>query len=280
MEKSQIEKNQEGFVDTKKLIVEFMGVFAFTYVGCWVIVFRDLNNIATPGVAFIHGLTLTVFSWITLDISGAQFNPAITLGLIVTKKIEWSLGVFYMVAQFFGALVGGGFIYIQMTEHMMNTVADKSIIGIALPGSLHYSVSGIWCELLGGFFLSYCYMALVIHQTRHKDYNWYPMVQGFMYMTMNCTIGELSGGAFNPAKALGPAIMAGANGHVQFNQLIGSFIGGILGCVFYSSIYMEEDDEELLNNTSDDNNKDQLRNSEVEKFMMPENESNKSVELK
>ena len=278
MEKSNLSRSEDGFVDTKKLIVEFMGTFAFTYIGCWVIVFRDLNEIQTPGVSFIHGLTLTVFSWITLDISGSQFNPAITLGLVVTKKMEWSLGVFYMIAQFFGAFAGAGFIYIQMTERMMSLVEDKSVIGISKPGSLHYSVSGIWCEIIGAFYLSYCYMSLVIHKTKDKDYNWYPMVQGFLFMMSCCTIGELSGGAFNPAKAIGPAIMAGENGSVQMNQLIGSFIGGILGCVFYSSIYMEEnEDEEEEQQTN--NNPDQLRDSEVEQFVMPSKNNKKEVEL-
>ena len=271
----------DGFVDTKKLITEFLGIFALTFIGSWVIVYKDINEILTTGVAFTHGLTITVFTWITLDVSGSHFNPAITLALIINKKIEWSLGIFYIITHFLGAMAGAGFIYIQMTDQMSAIVEEKSVIGIPKPGSPHYDVSGFWAELLGTFFITYTYMALFIDCGKKKSADWYPIAMGMIYFICMVTIGEVSGGAFNPARAMGPAIMASEYGSIQMNQFFGAFIGGILGSIFYSSIFIdEEDDEEHMDITqSGAGSNGPLTDSAMKEYIMPVSEKN-DIELK
>ena len=278
MEAKKTNENEEtqGFIDTKKLITEFLGIFALTYIGSWCIVYHDMNEITHFGVSFIHGLTITVFTWITLDVSGSHFNPAITLAMIITKKIEWSLGMFYIITQFLGGIVGAGFIYIQMTERMASIIEEKSIIGIPKPGSPHYDVSGFWAELFGTFFLTYVFMAMNIHMTKKKNIDWYPMGIGLMYFICKLTIGEISGGAFNPARAMGPAIMTGSIGSVQINQFFGSFIGGILGSVFYSSIYMDERDPE---DDEDEDEDDNMNESEMKEYIKPSENTKNEIEI-
>lgn len=269
MDDTENKDHEKGFIDTKKLIAEFLGVFALTYIGCWVVVYRDINEIQSAGVAFAHGLTITVFTWITLDISGSHFNPAITLAMIVNNKIEWSLGIFYILTHFIGGMAGAGFIYIQMTDHMITTVEEKSVIGIPKPGSPHYDVSGFWAELLGTFFISYVYMALFVDCHKKKSPDWYPMVMGMMVYICMLTLGEISGGAFNPARAMGPAIMSGQIGNIQINQFFGAFIGGVLGSVFYSSVFMDEnneDDEEIEISEMGDSSVD---DSLMREYVMP-----------
>lgn len=274
LKKQENEENVKGFIDTKKLITEFLGIFALTYIGSWTIVYKDMNEITPMGVAFIHGLTITVFTWITLDVSGSHFNPAITLAMIISKKIEWSLGMFYIITHFLGGIVGAGFIYIQMTDNMMTIVQEKSILGIPKPGSPHYDVSGFWAELIGTFFLTYVFIAMNVHLTKKKNQDWYPMGIGFMYYVCKLTLGEISGGAFNPARGMGPAIMAGQIGSTQINQVFGPFIGAILGAVFYSSIYMDERDED------DDDDENEMDNSEVREYIMPSENNRNEIELK
>ena len=271
--KSDSKEEGQGFIDTKKLITEFLGIFALTYIGSWCIVYKDMNEITHFGVAFVHGLTITVFTWITLDVSGSHFNPAITLAMIINKKIEWSLGMFYIITHFLGGIVGAGFIYIQMTDRMAAIVEEKSIIGVPKPGSPHYDVSGFWAELFGTFFLTYVFMGMNIHLTKKKNQDWFPMGIGLIYFVCKLTIGEISGGAFNPARAMGPAIMTGSIGSTQINQFFGAFIGGILGSVFYSGIYMDERDE-------DDEDDDTLDNSEMKEYIMPSEGNKNEIEMK
>lgn len=268
-------ESAQGFIDTKKLITEFLGIFALTYIGSWVIVYKDMNEITPAGVAFIHGMTLTVFTWITLDVSGSHFNPAITLAMIITKKIEWSLGMFYIITHFIGGIVGAGFIYIQLTDNMSTIIAEKSIIGIPKPGSPHYDVSGFWVEVIGTFFLTYTFMGMNIHITKRKNQDWFPMGIGIMYFCCKLTLGELSGGAFNPARGLGPAIMAGTIGGTQINQVFGGFIGAILGAVFYSSVYMDERDAD-----DDDDYDEEMEDSRVKEYIMPSEGNRNEIELK
>ena len=278
LKKSENEEPQQGFLDTKKLITEFLGIFALTYIGSWCIVYKDMNEITNMAVSFVHGLTITVFTWITLDVSGSHFNPAITLAMIINNKIEWSLGMFYIITHFLGGIVGAGFIYIQMTDNMMTMVEEKSIIGIPKPGSPHYDISGFWAELFGTFFLTYVFMAMNIHLTKKKNQDWFPMGIGLMYYVCRLTLGEVSGGAFNPARAMGPAIMAGSIGSVQMNQVFGSFIGGILGAVFYSSIYMDEREED--DDDEDFQDENAMKESEMKEYIMPTENSKNEIEMK
>lgn len=262
-QENKTEVDDQGFVDTKKLIMEFLGTFALTYIGSWTIIYKDISEIQFMGVSLAHALTLTVFTWITLDVSGSHFNPAITLALIVNSKMEWSLGVFYILTQFLGALAGAGFIYIQMTESMANMVEEKSVLGIPKPGSPHYDVSGIWAELLGSFFMVYVYFALFVYRGK-RSIDYYPLAMGMIVFVCMMTLGEVSGGAFNPARALGPAIMAGQVSDIQVNQLFGSMIGGILGSIFYRSIFVDEEGD-LVN--PDDLTKDDNDSVEAELIM-------------
>ena len=243
----ELKKKEKKNKVLEKLIVlfcEFLGTLALTYIGSWTIIFCDIDELGDESVGFAHGIILIIFTWIFFPRSGAHFNPAITLGMIVIRKIEWSMGMFYIIIQFLGAICGAMFLQSQLSVEIESAIAEKSLIGIPRPDSSHYNVSGMWTEIFGTFFLMYTYMAFVVDNNKSKPTEVFPVARGFMYFICYITVGDVSGGGFNPARALGPAIIIGKMGNTQFMQFFGPLCGGVLGALIYKFIFVDEDDED------------------------------------
>ena len=241
--KNRGDSNSGRFVDTKVLVIEFLGTFALTYIGSWAIIFNDLKTISSNGVALAHALAVLVFMWFGIPISGGQFNPAITLGLIIVKRIDWTSAIFYIMAQFLGAIVGAGFIFIQLNADTSERIKDLSVLGIPTPGNKNYDTPGLWGETLGTFFIMYVYMALVVDANRKKTEGVGAAAFAFAVYISTMTLGEISGAGLNPARALGPAIVAGRIAKMQFIHFFGPIIGAILATVIYNSIFIDDEDD-------------------------------------
>lgn len=244
------EKNAKQLVDVRKLIVEFIGTFTLTYIGSWAIIYLDLNTITRSGVSLCHAFVLTGFTWFGLHISGSHYNPALTLAMVIVKRIDWTTALFYIISQFLGGLVGAGFIFIQMNSDIMEMIHEKSVMGIPRPGNTTYEISGLWGEVLGTFFLTYVYMATCAADNNKVQQSLGGPAVGFTLYLVMMTIGELSGGGINPARSLGPAVMAGIMGKEQFVHFFGPIVGAALGAIVYTSVFI--DDEEDIKNAENE----------------------------
>ena len=271
MELKKKEKESKTFNKIKKLFCEYLGAFTLTYIGSWAIIFSDIDELGDEGVGFAHGIILVLFTWLCFPISGAHFNPAISLGMIVIRKIEWSLGMFYIIIQFVGAINGAMFLQSQISEEIREAISDKSLIGLPRPDSPHYDVSGFWTEMFGSFFIMYTYMAFAVDKNKKKAFEVFPFAFGMMYFLCYITLGDVSGGGFNPARALGPAIIIGKMGNTQFMQFFGPLSGAVLGALVYKKLFIDEDDE--------DEDDDEMYSDEIKEYAMPVKEKPTMMEM-
>ena len=92
----------------KKYISEAIGTGVLVLIGCGVAVLSSGDLVATS-LAF--GLTIVAMAYSVGTISGGHFNPAVTLGLFINKKIKGNEAIYYVVAQVVGALIGGLILY-------------------------------------------------------------------------------------------------------------------------------------------------------------------------
>jgi len=99
----------------KKLTAEVLGTFVLVFGGCGSAVlaagFPDLG-IGFVGVSLAFGLTVLTMAYAVGSISGGHFNPAVTLGLAVANRFEWSEVIPYWVAQVIGGLAAAGILYV------------------------------------------------------------------------------------------------------------------------------------------------------------------------
>jgi aquaporin Z len=91
----------------KKYLVEGFGTGVLVLMGCGAAVLAG-TQVGFLGVAFAFGLSVVAMAYAIGHISGCHINPAVTVGACVSGRMKWSEGIWYIVAQCVGALIGAG----------------------------------------------------------------------------------------------------------------------------------------------------------------------------
>ncbi len=212
----------------KKYIVEFIGTFFLVLT-----IVLAVNNGTPPGFAPIAiGSVLMVMIYAGGHISGAHFNPAVTLGVCLRGKCDWSDAPGYVIAQ----LVGGA----------LAAIVAGLLFGMSgMPGPTGPAATVAFApaclaEFLGTFALVW----VILHTATTKSNagnSHYGLAIGFTVTACAYALGPFSGGAFNPAVATGVSI---ANMSAWSNMgalLVGELAAGALAAVLFGVVYGNED---------------------------------------
>jgi aquaporin TIP len=207
---------------------EFIGTFALIFVGAGSIGFaRTLTDIALA-----HGLVIAVFVSAFGFISGGHFNPAVTLGFLVTRRIAPSLAVFYWLVQFGGAAAAA----LLLKWVLPNAIENQSNLGVPALGSGIGSGAGVVVEAVLTFFL-----VIVVFATAVDPRGTFQQIAGLAIgftITLDILMGGvLTGGAMNPARAFGPQLVGDHWKHFWV-WYIGPFAGGVIAACVYELLYL------------------------------------------
>lgn len=203
---------------------EFIGTFALVTAGCGAIMVNAQTGALTHvGIALTFGLIITVMIAATGHISGAHFNPAVTIAFAVTRHFPWREVVYYVVAQLLAAVLGA------LTLRLL--IGDLAALGTTIPsGSLGQSFG---LEIL----LSAVLMFVIISVATDTKAVGTPaaLAIGFTVALDALWGGPISGASMNPARSLGPALIAGVLDN-QWIYLVAPVIGTVLGSFAYQLI--------------------------------------------
>jgi MIP family channel proteins len=224
---------------TQKLAAEFLGTFALVFFGegaiCVEFQLRNSNtgSIGWFGVALAHGLAMAIMVSALGHISGGHFNPAITIGLWVTKKLSTPETLAYWVAQLVGAIAAAFLLRAVIpSETWMNTLLGAPDLARDFP-----SWAGLALEATATFFL-----VLVVFATAVDQHGTFRSIAGFgigLTMALGVLVaGPYTGGALNPARAFGPALAA-SHWHNQAIYWVGPLGGGFLAGLLYDSLFLK-----------------------------------------
>ena len=197
------------------------------FCGCGAMVINDFTGgtITHPGVAITWGLIVMSMIYAFGDISGAHFNPAVTLGFAVAKKFSWREVPKYMIAQFFGAIAASFSLLLLFPE---------SDLGATIPTIEPLKVFVI--ELLLSFFL----MVVIINvSTGSKEIGPVAGIAvGSVILLEAMFAGPLTKASMNPIRSLAPALASG-NMSQLWIYLTAPFIGMLLA-VFSCRLVKDE----------------------------------------
>ena len=219
----------------RPLVAEFIGVFMLVFIGGGAMIMDLYKPGAVPlgGIAAAHGLAYAIAVTATLSISGGHVNPAITVGLWSIGRIDTKKAALYVVAQLLGAVVAA----LVLRWLMPVSAGHNAMYGtfnvaddITIPGA-------ILIEAFLTFFLAFAVMGTAVDPAA-------PKVGGFgVGLTLWMCIlagGPLTGAALNPARAFGPALIAG-EWHAQFAYWIGPIIGAIVAMQVYERVLLKKE---------------------------------------
>jgi MIP family channel proteins len=218
-------------------IAEFIGTFVLVF-SITLAVTLFVNSQGTGSdwavVGLVHFLVLFVLVQTIGSVSGAHLNPAITLGLLVLRKIRPNDAVVYILLQLAGAVAGA-----LMTKFLLiDTLADQQNVGTpalnhALLGS---TFGGLIAEALGAFFLVWAVVAVAVNPRAARD--WAGLAIGGTLGFVVLVIGPLTGAGVNPARWFGPALVA-SQWTDWWLYIVGPLAGGVLGAVAYWYLFVE-----------------------------------------
>jgi aquaporin Z len=222
----------------QKLFAEFLGTFALVFFGvgsiCADRFLQTSGGIGLLGIALASGLAMAIVVSALGHISGGHFNPAISIGFWVTKRLGTLDAFLYWAAQVLGGIAAAFLLRSLIPEETWRAVA------LGTPSLLRDfpALSAMILEAVTSFFL-----VLVFFATAVDDRGTFRAIAGFgigLTITLGIlVIGPFTGAAMNPARAFGPALAS----HHWTNQgvyWIGPLAGGFLAGLLYNSLYLKK----------------------------------------
>jgi len=213
----------------RPLAAEFIGTLLFVFLGAGSVVALVANgpttgSIGPVGVALAHGVGMAVIVSMTMSISGGHINPAVTFGLWIANRVPGKLVWQYILAQVLGAVAGAA---------LVKAVLPAMAVGVALVGTPRLAsevgfMEGVWIEALLTFFLVSAVFGTAVSSEA-------PKIGGFgiglAIFVAALVAGGFTGAVMNPARAIGPALVAWQwNAHAVYwiGPLIGAGVAGAL----------------------------------------------------
>jgi MIP family channel proteins len=228
-------------------VAEFVGTFALIFVGAGSILtiakalapaltsaqaLDVYSGLTLVGVALAHGLAIAVMASAVGHISGAHFNPAVTLGFLVTRRIAPSLAIVYWSMQFAGAAAAAAllrWLYPETARRLTNLGAPGLSSGVTV-------WQGLVIEIVLTFFLVW-----VIFATAADPGGSFKSIAGLaigLTVAMGVLMGgPLTGAALNPARAFGPELLS-RHWSDAWVWYVGPFVGGALAALAYDYLYL------------------------------------------
>ena len=203
----------------RKLVAEAIGTFALVFAGPGAIVIdAETGALGHVGVAITFGLVIMAMIYATGHVSGAHFNPAVTLAFAVTRHLPWPLAAGYWAAQ----LIGG----IGASLFLRALFGDTANLGATLPrGSDGQSFA---LEIALTFFLMFVIIS-VATDVRAVGQAAAIAIGGTVGLEAMFA-GPISGASMNPARSLAPALVSWT-WDSQWLYVLGPALGAVLGAL-------------------------------------------------
>lgn len=223
----------------KGLPMEILGTFALVYFGGLSLILFDLKELSVTGVALTHGFIYTIMIWMGDHLSGGYYNPALTMGDMVLQKLPLIRGIYIICAQIAGSFLASAFLCFVIDIYTLKSIQDKSILGFPNLNKVYdfKFLGGFLAEFISTFFLQF--VASMVQYRKPYRKNYYAFCIGGTLTACMMAIGNISGGALNPARVIGPMFLTHRAVGSQAIFMMGPCAGAIVGALFYNSFFSE-----------------------------------------
>ncbi|HEY9388953.1 MAG TPA: aquaporin [Mycobacteriales bacterium] len=217
----------------KALVAEFVGTLVLVFVGVGAAVLAG-DVAGGLGIAVAFGLVLTGLIYALGPVSGGHFNPAVTIGMVISGRMRWAVAVGYWIAQVIGAIVGAALLFLVL--HLGPTVSTHGAFGTNGYGDrsqLHTDAVG---ALLVEILLTALFVFVILAVTgRRGAPNLAGLVIGLTLLMLHMVGLPLTGLSVNPARSIGPALFAAGGALTQlWVFIVAPMVGGALAAVLHT----------------------------------------------
>jgi len=220
----------------KKYLAELIGTMTLVLMGCGSAVFagtiQPFSSVGTLGVAFAFGLSIVAMAYSIGKVSGCHINPAVTLGMLISKRISGKDAAMYMVFQVVGAILGSAILYVLAKDSGSTTT---------LTGANGYTnlVPAFVAETV----FTFIFVLVILGVTSKGALNNFAgLAIGLTLVLVHIVCIPITGTSVNPARSIGPAIFEGAHALSQlWLFIVAPFLGAIIAAVVWKVIDVAEE---------------------------------------
>lgn len=207
----------------KKYIAEFVGTLVLVLVACGVAVVTGANIVATS-LAF--GLVIVAMAYSIGNVSGCHINPAVSLAMLISKRMSVKDFVGYVVAQVLGAISGSAILGLLLDN--FNSLGANGY------GAVGQLATTVWIALLVEVILTFIFVTVILSVTSKEKYaNIAGIVIGLTLVLVHLIGISFTGTSVNPARSLGPALLQGGEALTQvWVFIVAPLIGSVLASLF------------------------------------------------
>ena len=229
---------------TKKYIAEFIGTLTLVTLGCGTAMLVGCNAAAGSGyllTALAFGLVIVGMAYCVGNISGCHINPAVSLGVLMSKGMSVKDFIGYVIAQCLGALAGAGLLAaifcLGGVAAMTGGFGSNGLAGVG--GN---AIAGLLVEIVLTFFFVLVILGVTSKKAGHGSFA--GVVIGFTLVLVHILGIGLTGTSVNPARSFGPALVALFTGNTApiaclWVFIVGPFVGAALAAIVYN--FLEKD---------------------------------------
>ncbi len=220
----------------KKYFAEMIGTMVLVVMGCGAAIFNGgcgtVPQVLT--VAFAFGLSVVAMAYAIGGVSGCHINPAVTLGVWLSKRMSGKDAAMYILSQVVGALIGSTILYLLTSKISMDYATTT---GANMLGSGVSTMGGFLAEMI----FTFVFVLVVLGSTDEKKGagSHAGLAIGLSLVLIHIVCIPITGTSVNPARSIGPAIYQGAEAISQLwifilAPLLGAVIAagawGVIGC--------------------------------------------------
>ena len=225
----------------KKYLAEMIGTMVLVLMGCGSAVFA--GNVAdtvgagvgTIGVALAFGLSVVAMAYTIGNISGCHINPAITLGVYLSKRMSGKDAAMYMVFQVIGAIIGSAILYALISTGAHNGPTDT--------GSNTFDNGEMLQAFIAEMVFTFIFVLVVLGSTDEKKGagSLAGLAIGLTLVLVHIVCIPITGTSVNPARSIGPALFDGGQALSQlWLFIIAPFVGAALSALVWNGIAKEK----------------------------------------
>lgn len=224
----------------KKYLCEFVGTLVLVLFGCGTAAIGGAADlISNVGVALAFGLAIVAMAYAIGGVSGCHVNPAVSLAMLINKKISIKDFCFYVIAQILGAFAGIGLLLV--IKH--NAGLDTSVLGANGYGELSGINVGIGGAITTEIILTFVFVLAILGVTSDKKYDSIAGLVIGLTLTFVHILGiPVTGTSVNPARSLAPAVLVGGQALSQvWVFIVAPLLGAALAAYFFKFAVKKED---------------------------------------
>lgn len=232
----------------KKMIAEAVGTFTLVLFGCGAAVLAGAGTVGVEavgqlGIAFAFGLAIVAMAYGIGPISGCHVNPAVSFGAFVSGRMSAGEMFQYWIAQFIGAVVGAGVLYLIASGKADYSLAENGL-GANGWGAGYLGEYTLMAALVFEIVATFIFVVVILGSTQKSaPAQFAGLAIGLTLVLIHIVGIQVTGVSVNPARSFGPAVIVGGSALSQlWLFIVAPLVGAALAGVMFKQKILEADD--------------------------------------